>query len=150
MIEGVEGVGAELQPVFFAEDGEVFGDAQIEIGEVRATQSIAAADGESGDGRKGGCGRRGIGEELDLTTGISVEIASHCRRRASKINALVGREAEGTAATDGVQGQSGAPGDYSGRLPAADDRYLWSFAAKNDRNIFNHIQALFSGFVGAG
>ena len=32
MVEGVKGVGAKLQSVFFAEDGEVFGDAQIEIG----------------------------------------------------------------------------------------------------------------------
>jgi hypothetical protein len=88
---------------------------------VWATQSIAAADGESRDGRKGGCGRSGIGEELNLTVGISVEVASHCRRRASKINALVGSEAEGAAATDSIQGQSGAPGDYSGSLPPADD-----------------------------
>ena len=121
VIEGVEGVSAELQFVFFAEDGEVFGDAQIEIGEVWATQSIAATDGESRDGRKGSRSRRGIGEELDLTIGVSVEAASYCRRRASKINALVGSEAEGAAATDSVQGQSGAPGDYSGGLPAADD-----------------------------
>src|ERR1700730_4676950 len=96
MVEGVKGVGAKLQSVFFAEDGEVFGDAQIEIGEVRATQSVAATASESRDGRKGAHGGCGIREKLDLTAGIRGEFASYSKRRATKIDALVGSQAERT------------------------------------------------------
>ncbi len=72
-------------------------------------------------GVKGAQSRGGIREKLNLAVGIGVNVTSDGGRRASKIDALVGSEAEGTATTDSVQGQSGAPGIYSGRLPTADD-----------------------------